>query len=118
MAVYNDIEPFEKLKVYDRGIDIPPNTDTYGDFRVSYRLGDTYSPRLEEVEPLKAEFQNFVTCIIDGAEPKTNGYSGLGVVRVIEAAQNSLLNGNGRMGISNGESLDTETSGKNASAIS
>ena len=55
MAVYDDIDPLEKIKVYDRGIDVPPYTDSFGEFQLSYRYGDTYSPRLVETEPLKAE---------------------------------------------------------------
>jgi predicted dehydrogenase len=101
MAVYDDLDPLEKIKVYDHGIDAPPYTDSFGDFRVSYRYGDTYSPRLVEVEPLKAECQNFIQSIMDGSIPRTNGHNGLEVVRVIEAANVSLHNGNGRIALAN-----------------
>jgi len=104
MAIYDDIEPLEKIKVYDHSIDAPPHTDSFGEFRVSYRYGDTYSPRLEEVEPLKAECQSFLRCVIDGSRPRTDGHNGLKVVRVIEAAQSSLHNGNGRIEL-NGAAL-------------
>lgn len=117
MAIYDDIEPLEKIKVYDRSVDAPPHTDSYGDFRVSYRYGDTYSPRLDEVEPLRAECRNFVQSIIAGSKPKTDGYNGLGVVRVIEAAQNSLQNGNGSVKLSDGVPLGPETSGKTELAV-
>ena len=117
MAIYDDIEPLEKIKVYDRSVDAPPHTDSFGDFRVSYRYGDTYSPRLDEVEPLRAECRSFVQSISDGSKPKTDGYNGLGVVRVIEAAQDSLLHGNGCVELSYGVSLDPKTSGNMELAV-
>ena len=51
MAVYNDIEPLEKIKVYDNGVEAPSYSDSYGEFQFSYRYGDMYSPRLNEMEP-------------------------------------------------------------------
>jgi len=97
MAVYDDIEPLEKIKVYDHGIETPAYSDSYGEFQFSYRYGDTYSPRLNEVEPLKAECRSFIDCVLQAARPRTDGRNGLEVVRVIEAANLSLLNGNGRV---------------------
>lgn len=97
MAVYNDIDPLEKVKVYDRGIDVPPYTDSFGEFQLSYRYGDTYSPRIVETEPLKAECRAFVECITEGTTPKTDGRNGLQVVQVIEAASRSLDDSNGRV---------------------
>ena len=99
MAVYNDTEPREKIKVYDNGVNGPTFCETYGDFQFSYRYGDMYSPRLEEVEPLKAECHSFVNCILNNSRPKTDGQNGLDVVRVIESANNSLQNGNGRVDV-------------------
>lgn len=100
MAVYNDIEPLEKIKVYDIGIDAPDYANSFGEFPYSYRYGDTYSPRLNEVEPLRAECHAFMESVLTGCVPKTDGYNGLEVVRVIEAAQCSLENGQGRVNIS------------------
>lgn len=97
MAVYDDIEPLEKIKVYDHGIDTPTDANSYGEFPFSYRYGDTYSPRLVEVEPLKSECRTFVNCVNHGTRPRTDGRNGLDVVRVIEAADVSLRNGNGRI---------------------
>lgn len=99
MAVYNDIEPLEKIKVYDIGIDAPDYANSFGEFPYSYRYGDTYSPRLNEVEPLRAECHAFMESVLTGCAPKTDGYNGLEVVRVIEAAQSSLENGQGRVEI-------------------
>ena len=94
MAIYNDLERLEKIKVYDNGVEYgngtSANGETYGDFQVSYRYGDMFSPRIVEVEPLKAELQSFVQCILENREPRTDGRSGLEVVRVIEAADISL----------------------------
>ena len=94
MAIYNDLEPLEKIKVYDNGVEYQnaatATGDTYADFQVSYRYGDMYCPRIVEVEPLKAELSNFVECIVENKLPKTDGRNGLDVVRVIEAADYSL----------------------------
>ena len=100
MAIYNDIEPLEKVKVYDRGIGGPSYSDSYGEFQFSYRYGDMFCPRLDESEPLKAECRAFVDCILQGSRPKTDGQNGLDVVKVIEAADLSLQNGNGTVELS------------------
>ncbi len=97
MVEYNDIDQMEKIKIYDRGIDVPPYTDSYGDFQLSYRYGDTYSPRVVETEPLKVECRSFIDCVTKGETPKTDGRNGLHVVKVIEAAAKSLYNGNGQI---------------------
>lgn len=100
MAVFNDIESLEKIKIYDHGVDQIPYNDSFGEFQYAYRYGDTYSPRLEQEEPLKAECRSFVQSVRTGAAPKTDGRNGLEVVRVLEAATQSLLNGNGRVDLS------------------
>jgi predicted dehydrogenase len=94
MAIYNDIESLEKIKIYDNGVefeDLSHQDDkTYADFRVSYRYGDIHSPRINEVEPLKAELLDFIDCIIANKQPKTDGRNGRDVVQVLEAADLSL----------------------------
>lgn len=97
MAVYDDIEPLEKIKIYDKGVETEKYTDTFGEFQISYRYGDTYSPRLAEVEPLKAECEHFMQCIKYGRQPKTDGFNGLKVVEVLAAAEISLHNGGGKI---------------------
>ena len=67
--------------------------------RVQVGYGDTYSPRLDLSEPLKAECQSFVDAVRDEQRPLTDGQNGLDVVRIIEAANQSLLNGNERVAI-------------------
>ncbi len=90
MLVYDDIEPQEKIKIYDKGVEVPPYYDTYADFHFSYRYGDIYSPRIEDYEPLKKECDHFIECIKRGIPPLTDGYSGLRVVSILEAASKSL----------------------------
>jgi predicted dehydrogenase len=97
MAVFDDIETLEKIKVYDKGVDKPGYSDTFGEFHFSYRYGDMFSPWIKESEPLKTECQHFLECIKQGKKPKTDGENGLKVVRILEAATASLNNGGGRV---------------------
>jgi len=90
MLVYDDIESQEKIKIYDKGVDVPPYYDTYADFQFSYRYGDIYSPRIQDYEPLKKECDHFLGCIQKGMCPLSDGYSGLRVVSILEAASKSL----------------------------
>ena len=93
MLVYNDISPNEKIKIYDKGVEAPPYYDTYAEFQFSYRYGDIYTPRIEEYEPLKRECEHFLECIRESKTPKSDGYSGLRVVSILEAANKSIENG-------------------------
>jgi predicted dehydrogenase len=92
MLVYDDVEPLEKIKIYDNGVDRPKHYDTFGEFQFSYRYGDIYTPYLESHEPLGIECRHFLDCILNGTIPRSSGVGGLNVVRVIEAAQRSLKN--------------------------
>jgi predicted dehydrogenase len=96
MLIYDDTEPMEKIKIHDKRIDVPPHYDSFGEFQCSYHYGDTYSPYLKIVEPLKEECQHFLDCIRTGAECKSSGKQGLAVVRILEAASTSLKNGGGQ----------------------
>jgi predicted dehydrogenase len=90
MAVYDDLEQ-EKIKIYDKGIDRPSTSSgDFADFQLSYRYGGSFSPFVQESEPLKAECKDFIRCIRDGDVPITDGVNGLHVVEVLEAAQQSL----------------------------
>ena len=101
MVVFDDLEPLEKIKVYDHGIDATPYASSFGEFQYSYRYGDTYSPRLQQVEPLRAECEDFIRCIRDNATPTTDGVNGLQVVEVLEAAESSLRQGGARVVVGN-----------------
>ncbi len=94
MAVLDDMETTEKLRIYDKGVDFTPS---YGDYAesLSVRIGDIYIPKIDMVEPLKVECQHFLDCIEKGAKPLTDGQHGLQVLRVLEAAEKSL-NENGQ----------------------
>jgi predicted dehydrogenase len=90
MIVYDDTEPLEKLKIYDIRVEAPPYNDTFAEFTYSYHYGDSYIPYVKQDEPLKLECQHFLDCIRNGNVPLTNGRLGLDVVRILEAAGESL----------------------------
>jgi predicted dehydrogenase len=93
MIIYDDIEPVEKIKIFDKGVDVQPYTDTYEEFHLAYRYGDVVAYPLKWEEPLKLECMHFIECVREGKTPHSDGRMGLKVVQVIEAAQKSLLNG-------------------------
>jgi predicted dehydrogenase len=89
MLVWNDLEPDEKIKLYDKGVDVQTRGEVY-DLLVSYRSGDMLAPKVEQTEALKLETQYFLDCIADGAKPHNDGEAGLRVVRMLEAADESI----------------------------
>ena len=93
MAVYDDVATLEKIKIYDKGVERLPYTDTFGEFQCSYRYGDVVIPNIEFIEPLRVECQHFLECIVEGKRPQSSGRVGLSVVRVLEMADKSLHNG-------------------------
>ena len=99
MLVYDDLEPFEKIKIYDKRVDTLPHYDTFAEFQYSYHHGDMYSPYIDQVEPLKVECQHFLDCIKSGSKSDSSGIEGLKVVQVLEAASKSLRNEGGRIKI-------------------
>jgi predicted dehydrogenase len=90
MIVYDDTEPLEKLKIYDARVEVPPHYDTFAEFTYSYHYGDAYVPYIKQDEPLKLECQHFLDCIRGECAPITGGQFGLEVVRILEAAGDSL----------------------------
>jgi predicted dehydrogenase len=96
MLVYDDIEPVDKVMVYDKGVQVPPHSDTVEEFEISYRTGEAEAYPFTWQEPLRLECQHFVDCIREDKEPRSNGEVGLKVVKVLAAAQRSLLNGGTR----------------------
>jgi predicted dehydrogenase len=89
MVVWNDLEVDEKIKVYDRGVQMNSREGVYN-LLVSYRSGDMWSPKLEATEALKAELSYFVDCIQNSEVPINDGMAGLRVVRMLEAAEESM----------------------------
>jgi len=90
MLVYDDISALEKIRIYDKGVTVTPHYDTFGEFNLSYRYGDILVPRLDDAEPLKVACQHFVDCVEKGTAPRSSGLHGLNVVRVLEAAVESI----------------------------
>jgi predicted dehydrogenase len=91
MVVWNDLEADEKVRVYDKGVDITSGQGVY-DLLVSYRSGDMWAPKVDPTEALKLEAKYFVECIDKNQPPFNDGVAGLRVVRLLEAAADSLKN--------------------------
>jgi predicted dehydrogenase len=89
MLVWNDLEADEKIKVYDKGVQITNGQGIY-DALVSYRSGDVWTPRVEQTEALRIELGYFIDCILNDRTPLNDGLAGLRVVRLLEAADRSL----------------------------
>jgi len=89
MVVYDDVASEGKVKVYDKGV-YRKQAGVYGEFQYKVHSGDIHIPRIQLVEPLRVELQHFVECVRSGTTPLTDGHNGLRVVRVLEAAQQSL----------------------------
>ncbi len=90
MIVYDDIAPSEKVKVYDSGVILTSDEEEIFKRRVGYRTGDMWAPKIDGTEPLRLVAKNFLECIETGATPVTDGRFGLGVVKLIEAATDSM----------------------------
>jgi predicted dehydrogenase len=92
MIVYDEVEPSEKVKVYDRGVEVDrrANPESARKILISYRTGDVWAPHLEHIEALKTLFGHFAECVANGQRPLSGGEAGLRVVKVLEAAEQSL----------------------------
>jgi len=95
--VYNDLEPAEKVKVYDRGITINDDPEHRRGVLVGYRTGDVWSPHINSGEPLQTMVRHFAECIREQKPSLTDGRAGLRVVRMLEAAQRSIKAQGGRI---------------------
>lgn len=89
MLVWNDLDADEKLKIYDKGVDVTTREGVY-DLLVSYRSGDMWAPQLDTLEALQQELSYFIDCISAGKDPFNDGFAGLRVVEMLEAATESL----------------------------
>jgi predicted dehydrogenase len=90
MITYDDLEPSEKIKIYDKGISFTNDPAQIHEMRVGYRTGDMLAPKLDGSEALKVEGEHFIDCIINKKTPQTDGRLGLRVVELIEAATSSM----------------------------
>src|SRR5437764_10651926 len=89
MLVWNDLEPAEKIKVYDKGVEAGTRQGVY-DLLMSYRSGDMWAPRVDQTEALELETRYFLECVASQTTPINDGHAGLRVVRMLEAADQSL----------------------------
>jgi predicted dehydrogenase len=92
MLVWNDLEPDEKIKIYDKGVEIRSKEAEYK-MLVNYRSGDMHAPRVEQIEALQLEAEYFVRCIEQNETPINDGHAGLRVVKMLEACNTSLIRG-------------------------
>ena len=89
MLVYDDVASLEKIRIYDKGVDVIPHYDTFGEFQLSYRYGDISIPKLDDAEPLKIECQHFLDCIAV-KEARSSGRHGLEVLLILDAIDRSM----------------------------
>ncbi len=92
MVVFDDMDATEKIKIFDKGVHGERRIVSYADV-LTIRNGDIYIPFIQMSEPLKIECQHFVDCVLNSRKPRTDGYDGLRVLRVLQAAQQSLDRG-------------------------
>lgn len=90
MVVYDDLDPSERLKIYDKGIITGSDSKAMHKMLVSYRTGDMWSPKIDITEALRSEADHFIWCIKNEKTPITDGESGLRVVKILEAATRSM----------------------------
>ncbi|MDQ1707265.1 MAG: hypothetical protein QOJ88_476 [Pyrinomonadaceae bacterium] len=90
MILYDDLEPSEKVKIYDKGVTLSQSAEAVYEMLVSYRSGDMWAPRLDATEALQTEALHFIDCIENDKQPETDGQAGLRLVRIVEAAEKSL----------------------------
>jgi hypothetical protein len=95
MLVWNDISADEKIKIYDKGIEVKNQEGIYS-LLLSYRSGDMWAPKVDQQEALGLETEYFVNCIVNDMTPVNDGYAGMRVVKMLEACNESLKN-NGKM---------------------
>jgi predicted dehydrogenase len=90
MIVFDDLEPSEKLKIYDKGITVNGSSESVYQMLIGYRTGDMWSPKLDVTEALRTEGLHFIECITQGSRPITDGEAGLQTVKILEAATQSM----------------------------
>jgi predicted dehydrogenase len=91
MIVYDDLDPSERIKVYDKGITFNQSPESIYKMLIGYRTGDMWAPQLDMAEALQVEALHFLRCIEQGEKPITDGKAGLRVVRILEAATQSMI---------------------------
>ncbi|MBN2170758.1 MAG: Gfo/Idh/MocA family oxidoreductase [Candidatus Krumholzibacteriota bacterium] len=102
MLVYDDVSTLEKIRVYDKGVDVHRHYDTFGEFHLAYRFGDISIPKLADGEPLKAETAHFLDCIRKGTPCRSSFLHGHQVVVALEHACRSMGDSGGETAIDYG----------------
>ncbi len=92
MLLWDDNNPSEKIKIYDKSVELFERKEDLYHLKVQYRVGDMYAPKIKEVEALSLEADHFADCILNDKTPTTDGRSGLEVVKVLVASKESLKN--------------------------
>jgi predicted dehydrogenase len=91
MAVFNDVDNENKIKIYDKGVEEAPEyTNGFGEFHCNYHSGDIVIPNIHFAEPLRQECQHFIDSIVNHTEPRSSGRAGMEVIKILEAAQHSM----------------------------
>ncbi len=95
MILYDDLEPDEKVKIYDRGVNLSGSQGEEQVYQslVNYRSGDMWAPKIDRTEPLLTEMKHFIDCVKNKKQPLTDGLAGWRVVKVLESANQSLVSG-------------------------
>ena len=99
MIVYDDLDPSDRVKIYDKGVSINVDRAERDRLLVDYRTGDMLAPRIDKTEPLSAVCAHFVDCALNGKRPLTDGRAGLRVVQLLEAAQQSIARDGARVSL-------------------
>lgn len=92
MIVWDDIQPSEKVRIYDKGVDVINGVDQVYNMLIQYRTGDMYCPKIDGTEALKAEVTHIADCLMNGTKPVSDGQAGLMVVKILEASDQSVKN--------------------------
>ena len=117
MVVYDDLEPREKIRVYDVRVERPPHYDTFGQFHYSYHYGDCYIPHIQQEEPLQVLCKHFLHCIETGEQPLSCGRQGAELVRILEACSESLAEGGAPVSFSAKPNVVSPFDGKKLRAV-
>lgn len=112
MVVCNDLLEGEKIKIYNKGVERPYQTDQFSDFHLAYRYGAVIIPHIPFREPLRVQCEHFAHCVRSGERPLSDGRAGLRVVQILEQADNSLHNGGALEPLNLGYSLPDLTAGR------
>jgi predicted dehydrogenase len=99
MIVYDDLDPSDRVKIYDKGVSVDAGRAERDRMLVDYRTGDMLAPKIDKTEPLHSVCAQFVDCALHGKRPLTDGRAGLRVVRLLEAAQQSIARDGARVSL-------------------